>query len=259
MEARLGVGLIDRTGRGHALTATGAEIIETAEHVETEITGTRRRLSGRDSAISGKLRITCTDVMANHYLARKLAGFVALHTRIDVDIICTLQHLSLSRRAADVAVRVTNLAPETLVGRRLARVAVAVYAAAGAAAGGVEGRDWIGWQDETYNRMLIAAKLADARIRHRTDDMMAIATMARAGLGLVVLPCDVGDTDPGLGRVVAEPGDAQMMDLWVLSHPDLRRAARIRAVTQYIADCITADRDLFEGRRPFAYRDLQGG
>jgi len=250
MEVRLGSSLFEMGPRGHALTAAGSDILETAEHVEEEIAGIGRRVYGHDGRISGSLRITCTDVMANCYLTGKLADFVAEHPGIDLNIICTLQHLSLTRREADVAVRVTGRPPETLVGRRLARVAVGVYAAAGAEPGMVEGRDWIGWQDETYNRMLIAAKFPDARIRHRTDDMLAIAAMARAGLGLVVLPCYVGDPDPGLRRVVPEPAHEHNMDLWVLSHPDLRRAARVRAVTEFIGDCVSADRDLFEGRRP---------
>lgn len=254
MEARLGVGLIERTERGQGLTEAGAEILETAEHVEAEITGIGRRVYGRDRRISGPIRITCTGVMANCYLSGKLARFVTANPEIELNIICSLRHLSLSQREADVAVRVTGKPPENLAGRRLARVAVGVYAAALDGPGSVQNSDWIGWQDESYNRMLIAAKFAGARIRHRTDDMMAIAAMARAGMGLVVLPCYVGDPDPGLRRVVPEAGDAQMMDLWVLSHPDLRRAARIRAVTEFIGDSIAADRDLFEGRRPYERR-----
>lgn len=256
MEARLGVSLFERSERGHVLSAAGSDILETAEHVEEEITSIGRRIYGRDSGVSGSLRITCTDVMANRYLIGKLARFAADHPGIDLSISCSLQHLNLSRREADVAVRITNHPPETLVGRRLAKVAVGIYGAATSAAGEdagnpIEGRDWIGWQDETYNRMMIAALYPGARIRHRADDMLAIAAMARAGLGLVILPCYVADPDPGLRRVVPEPITEGLMDLWVLSHPDLRRAARVRAVTEFIAECVTADRALFEGRRPF--------
>ncbi len=129
---------------------------------------------------------------------------------------------------------------------------MAVYGPAGGGPVVVEEADWIGWEDETYNRMVIAARFPAARIRHRTDHMPTIAAMARAGLGLVVLPCYVGDTDPGLSRVAPEPADEHIMDLWVLTHPDLRAAARVRAVTEHIADCVIADRDLFEGRRPGA-------
>lgn len=254
MEARMGVSLIDRTERGHRLTAAGNDILATAEHVEEEIAGISRRVYGRDHQISGNLRITCTDVMANCYLTEKLAGFVTQNPGIDLNLICSLQHLSLTRREADVALRVTAKPPEALIGRRLAGVAVGVFAAASAdpisEQISLADADWIGWQEETYNRMVIAAKFPEARIRHKTDDMLVIAAMARAGLGLVVLPCYVGDTDPGLRRVVPEPADEHIMDLWVLTHPDLRRAARVRAVTEFIADCVTSDRDLFEGRRP---------
>ncbi len=249
MGARLGVGLFERHGRGHALSAAGSDILETAEHVEEEITGIGRRIYGHDGRLSGSLRITCTDVMANLYLAGRLARFVAGHPGIDLSLNCTFHHLSLSRREADVAVRVTSRPPETLVGRRLTGVATGVYAAAGDTRV-VEGRDWIGWQDESYNRMLITGHYPNARIRHRIDDMLAMAAMARAGLGLVILPCYVADPDPGLRRLVPEPITEGMMDLWVLSHPDLRRAARVRAVTEFIAECVCADRALFEGRRP---------
>lgn len=47
------------------------------------------------------------------------------------------------------------------------------------------------------------------------------------------------------------------MDLWVLSHPDLRRVAPVRTVTEFIVDCITADRDLFESRRPGSPQPLE--
>jgi DNA-binding transcriptional LysR family regulator len=255
MEGRLGARLFEMGPRGHALSAAGSDILETAEHVEEEITGIGRRVYGHDGRLSGSLRITCTDVMASHYLVDRLSRFAADHPGIELSLNCSLQHLSLTRREADVAVRITNRPPETLVGRRLARVAIGVYASPaymkdGDAGGPAEGRGWIGWQDEAYNRMIIAAHFPKAPIRHRADDMLAMVAMARAGLGLVILPCYVADPDPGLQRVVPEPVDKGVMDLWVLSHPDLRRAARVRAVTGFIAECVTADRALFEGRRP---------
>ncbi|MFQ5565293.1 MAG: LysR family transcriptional regulator [Paracoccaceae bacterium] len=252
MEARLGTSLFEKGPRGHALSAAGSDILETAEHVEEEITGIGRRVYGHDGRLSGSIRITCTDVMANHYLVDRLARFAAAHPEIELSLNCSLQHLSLTRREADVAVRVTSQPPETLVGRRLARVAIGVYAAPAylkEAGRPAEACDWIGWQDEAYNRMIIAAHFPGTAIRHRADDMLAIVAMARAGLGLVILPCYVGDPDPQLTRVVAEPVDEGIMDLWVLSHPDLRRAARVRAVTAFIAECVSADRALFEGRR----------
>ena len=255
MEGRLGVRLFDRTKAGYELSAPGAEIFETAQHVEDELNGIDRKVFGRDRRLTGSLRITCTEVMANLYLARHLSVFLREHPEIDLGVVCTFQHLSLSRREADIAIRATSRPPDTLVGRRLAKVALGVYAAAATKADSVDSSapaewTWIGWQDETYNRMLITSPFPDAEIRHRVDDMQTMRSMARHGLGVVVLPCYVGDLDPGLRRIVPEPMKENAPDLWVLSHPDVRRVARVRLFTDFIAEIIQSDTDLFEGRRP---------
>jgi DNA-binding transcriptional LysR family regulator len=122
-----------------------------------------------------------------------------------------------------------------------------------------ENLEWIGWQDETYNGMLTRAHYPSPCIRHRVDDMLAMCAMARNGMGVAMLPCYVGDTDAGLRRIVKAPILEGMMDLWVLSHPDVRKAARVRAFTAYIAESILSNRDLFEGGRPrVEYSALSG-
>lgn len=255
MEERFGVRLFDRTGNGYELSVPGADIFEAVQNVEEDINGIDRKISGRDRRLTGPLRITCTEVMANLYLTPHLMRFLDEHPEIDLSILCTFQHLSLSRREADVAIRMTYQPPDTLVGRRLADTALCVYATSDGGPwrdGDGENlpRDWIGWQDETYNRMLIAEPFPEARIRHRTDDMQTMRSMARAGMGAAVLPCYMADPDPGLRRVIEKPMTENAPDLWILSHPDVRRVARIRVFTEFIAQAILADRDLFEGRRP---------
>lgn len=252
MEDRLGVRLFDRTAQGYAPTAAGGEILETAMHLEDEFAGIERRLFGRDLRLTGSLRVTCTEVLANCYLARHLSRFLAEHPEIELNVICTFQQLSLGRREADVAIRMTNRPPDTLIGRRLATVAIGVYGATDTEADTSRSRDWnwIGWQDEAYNRMMIANSFPEAQIRHRVDDLLAMRSMVRAGIGVAVLPCYVADPDPLLRRMVSEPLTQGAPDLWVLSHPDVRRAARVRLFTEFIAEAILADRDMFEGRLP---------
>jgi len=43
-----------------------------------------------------------------------------------------------------------------------------------------------------------------------------------------------------------------MMGLWVLFHPTIQRAARVRTLGEFIAKTVLANRDPFEGRRPGA-------
>ncbi len=255
MEAQFGVTLFERTRAGYELSVPGAEIFDTVQNIEQELNSIDRRVFGQDWRLAGSLRVTCTEVMANLYLTPHLAAFLEEHPQIDLSVICTFQHLSLSRREADVAIRMTNQPPDTLTGRRLANAAMAIYSSADKFEhpGGKPGHaswDWIGWQDEAYNRMLITGPFPDAKIRHRVDDMQTMCAMVRAGLGVAILPCYMGDTDKGLHRATAELMIENAPDLWLLSHPDSKNVARVRAFMDFIAKRIIDDRDLFEGRRP---------
>lgn len=255
METHLGARLVDRGHDRQELTSAGYDLLETAQNVEAEIAQIDRQVVGRDSGLSGRLRVTCTDNFANRYLAPHFARFVAEHPDIDLDVITRYQHLSLARREADVAIRTTLNPPPTLVGRRPLRFAQAVYAAPAVVDALADepdpaALDWIGWHSEAYNRLMITDHYPTAHIRHRTDSLLDMISLARAGLGVIVLGCFSGDPDPGLRRVYAQPITENKMDLWVLTHPDVRRAARVRAFTSFIAEQILADRDLFEGRRP---------
>jgi DNA-binding transcriptional LysR family regulator len=75
-------------------------------------------------------------------------------------------------------------------------------------------------------------------------------SMARHGLGVAVLPCYTADPDPGLRRVLPKLLSKGMPHLWILRHPDVRDVSRVSLFAEFIADVITADLDLFEGRRP---------
>lgn len=255
MERRLGARLFERGGDGRALTAAGDEVLETAENVEDEVLRIDRRVAGRDTRLKGHLRVTCMDIWANR-LAPHFARFAAEHPEIDLTVATSYQHLSLARREADVAIRTTDKPPDTLVGRRLFTLAIAVYGAA-ETVDAMEGKpdpsqlDWIGWESEAYNRLMITNHYPTAHLRHRVDSLVVMRALVRAGLGVTVLGCWTGDSDPRLRRVYARPITDSGLHLWVLSHPDIRRAARVRAFTRFISEAILADRDLFEGRRPW--------
>ena len=75
-------------------------------------------------------------------------------------------------------------------------------------------------------------------------------SMARCGLGVAILPTYMADPDPCLQRAIDEPISEIAPDIWVLTHPDVRRMARVRIFADFVSKAIIADRDLFEGRRP---------
>lgn len=259
MEADLDTRLIERRADGPLLSAAGTELLATATNIEAEVARADRWLAGRNSLLTGRLRITCSDNFLEAFLAPRVAAFADAHPEIDLDIVTSYQHLSLSRREADIAIRTTRAPQETLVGRRLFRFALAVYGARAVYCararypGGGPSPDsaslsWIGWESELYNRIMIHDHFPGATVRHRTDSLVAQRALARAGLGVAVIGCFAGDPDPDLVRIYPGPITENAMDLWLLTHPDIRRTARVRAFMRFAADAFLAERDLFEGR-----------
>jgi DNA-binding transcriptional LysR family regulator len=70
--------------------------------------------------------------------------------------------------------------------------------------------------------------------------------MIAAGAGAGVLPCFVGDIRADLTRV-GEPIRELDVDLWVLTHPDMRHAARVRAFTNHVGGQLVKLRKRLEG------------
>ena len=160
---------------------------------------------------------------------------------------------SLSKRDADVAIRPAMDPPETLVGRRIARVAFAVYGSrrylAEQRAPDLAGHRWVGPDDSLAGTTVarwMRAELPDGAVALRVDSLLGLRQAAQAGLGLAALPCYLGDTSPDLVRV-RDPIAAMETALWILTHEDLRRAARIRAFTEFAAGAFGRIRPLLEG------------
>lgn len=253
LEFRLKARLFDRTQQGYELTSVGMDLLETVQQVAAQLDDVDRRIYGKDQDLSGDLRVTCTEIFLNGYLSPHLWRFLGQHPGIDCGVICTDSVLSLGRRDADIAVRFTRRPSDALAGRRLASVAFGVYAARDKVGSQLtlSNRDrweWIGVPDDTYNRILFGSYVPAGRMKHRVDSMAAMQSMARTGLGVAVLPCYIADRDEGLRRLESMPLSSNRLDLWILHHPDIRRVHRVRLFAEFIAEVVSADVDLFEGR-----------
>jgi DNA-binding transcriptional LysR family regulator len=251
-----GLRLFERLPSGYALTAGGEEMLATARRMAETVAELERRLSGQDLRLEGTLRVATTDTLMASLLPGVLARFHAAHPGIVVEVAVSNLFANLTRRDADVAIRPAASPPETLVGRRVADVAFALYAAPGLAVPGDEdlGAAWIGLDDSLAGSTIAAwmrNALPEARIVLRCDTLVGAAAAAAAGLGVAALPCYLGDGWPGLRRI-AGPVPEMTTALWVLTHEDLRRTARVSAFTEFAAEAFAARRALFEGREPAA-------
>ncbi len=256
IEGRLGVKLFDRGRGGYAPTLAGEAAAAAARRVESEVLDIERRVVGQDLRPSGTVRVTTTDTLLAGLLSTVFGDFRRAHPDIDLEVAVSNQLFSLSRREADVAVRPASSPPETLVGRRIGTIAQAVYAPRelvgdrlAETADDIPGADWIGPDEGMAYRGLerwMAARGLDTRCRCRVDSLFGIFALARQGAGLAALPCYLAEGDARLVRL-GGPIPELATDLWLLTHPDLRRTVRVRAFLDFVAEAAKAHGSALDG------------
>ncbi|HEY9569346.1 MAG TPA: LysR family transcriptional regulator [Thalassobaculum sp.] len=254
IEGALAADLFTRRAEGLVPSQAGEDLLAAAQRVEGELLAVHRRVGGRDDGPRGVVRLSIPPAMLRSFLARELVAFAQAHPGIEIDVDASHGYSDLARREADVAVRMSDDVEGDLVARRVIRYRKAVYASSlhiGAATDGVLDpavHNWIGWGDGLpYPSWTRDTPFPDLPVRHRLFSNILQLEAARDGLGLSLLPCFLGDPEPGVMRV---PGTATLdgKSIWLLYHPDLRRSARVRALIDFLAPAIRRHRDLIEGR-----------
>lgn len=253
IESLLGTALFERHRTGYALTPAGEEIVALASRLDADITAVTRKLAGRELQPAGELRLTTNDSLLVYLLTPLFGRFRQQCPDVRLDVVLSNLPLNLSKRDADVAIRATDTPPENLVGRRIARIAWALYARAAEAPyidpANLFTRDWITMGDSfaTIKAVrFVHEHVAPERIAYKLNTVLGLAEAVEAGLGVGYLPCFIGDARPGLTRL-QPPQPDYGTDLWVLTHPDLRQSARVRVLLDFLAAEIGAQRALLEG------------
>jgi len=252
LEQRTGVRLFDRLPSGFVLTEAGDELLALATEVEDRVALLDRRLQGRDVQLRGPVRLSLPD-FAVQPTAPHLARFAAQYPQIELDVIVDNGYVNLTRREADLAMRLGTKAPEELHGRRVASVWTAPYGSKSYLAGrprplDLAALDWVRW-DEVWRQLpperWIDAHIPAERVRARVNTSLVHTELVAAGLGVGLKVCWSADADPRLQR--AAPPQDFGLGLWLLTHEDLKRTARVRALLRFLGDALAAERGRFEG------------
>ena len=92
-------------------------------------------------------------------------------------------------------------------------------------------------------------KNANLPVRHIIPDINLQVEAVRAGMGMMFGPCIMYRDDPDIVRV---PGEEihHYLDLWVLSHRDLRLSARMRILREILAEELAAMKPRFDSCHP---------
>ncbi|TMH11981.1 MAG: LysR family transcriptional regulator [Betaproteobacteria bacterium] len=249
LEARLNTRLFERQRGGYVPTEAGDLLAQEARAIAPRIDDIERRLLGRDLRLTGTLRLTTAFVTMVYLLPQALADFANTHPGIEVEVAESTALLDLSRRQADVALRLSRQVPEHWVGRTLGTAQYKVYVKRGASglpqrkqplAALLAKAPWIAFEREgAANRFgrWMQQHIPIEQVRLRVDMFNSMVMMLRTGLAVGVLPTFVAASEPDLMPISGAIDDLAT-PLWILTHPDLRRTARVQAFMKLVGDAV---------------------
>lgn len=239
LETELGIRLFDRLPRGYALTPAGEQMAGLAERLEEDVFAIERFARGQPDEPAGSVRLSAPPVFASAFLAPRLGPLRLRFPKVVLELIGESRPAFLNRREADLAIRLERPQDPGLVARRLGGLSYALYATAAYLNGRAESQ----WEFVAYDGSLdhvpqqrwLLAEAAGRPIVLRANDLASLHAAVCAGLGVSALPCFLADPQPELVRLPSS-GDGVTRDLWLLVHPDLRRAAPVRVVMDFLIE-----------------------
>ncbi len=241
LESSLGARLFDRTPGGYLPTQAGESLLTHAERMEDEALSAERALLGREGRIAGVVRVTAAQAFGNDFVVPMLARLHAEQPEILVELVADNANLSLTKREADLALRLGKPRQPLLVVRRLGEVLTGLYGSRaylsrrGRPRGAeLTGHDFVDYDDTYLQKETMTwyrQCTRGGRCTFRVNGSHGILAAVKAGLGVGPLPCWLGDQTEGLERVL--PTISRGDELWLVMHRDLRHVARVRAVVEF--------------------------
>jgi len=242
LEKELGHTLFERGRDGYLATDFATGIFGFVDSVSENIAAIDRLAFAKEGGLAGTVRLSLLEDLYHCLLAEPIVQFMTRHPLINLVIDTTSRLSDLGRREADVIVRITNHPPEQAFGRKVANSPLAGYAAQSY----LDDRPAIDrWIALDYEPTL--APLLHARPAFRSTSLSIVADALRRGQGIGLLPCFVGEMTEGLVRIPDIPLKPDM-EIWVLTHEDVRDNPRVRALMDHLYQVFSKKRGMIEGQ-----------
>ena len=241
LEEHIGGKLFNRTPDGYKPTALADQLLPTAIAVEQTLVEAERQVSGKDSELSGRVKLSLPAVPVTH-ISESVAEFALKYPRIELDISISDEPVDLARREADIAVRglpKDKRPPKDIVGIKIGRISLGYYVHKELLSEAARGQRQLTWIRASHTVLnlgdLPAPETLGLESRHLIDGLTPRMVAVTHKLGVAALPCFLARQHPDLILLPGVPS-AHWGHTWLLHHKDLRQSARIRALFQHLAE-----------------------
>ena len=234
IESRLQAKLFARSSDGIMPTSAGRSALRVAESLERQARALEADITGADQRVSGTVRLTAVPMVLNRLVVPSLPGLLADCPDLRVELVADNRNLSLGRRHADIAIRLSRPTREAgVVIRKLGVLDYAVYARDGYP----EPQPWINYEEDMQHLpqaqwLLRQSARSGMAAQLRVNDAESLLEAMKTGAGKSLLPVQVGDSEDSMVRLSPEP--VLSREIWMLVHPDLRSLGHVRRVMDWL-------------------------
>jgi DNA-binding transcriptional LysR family regulator len=250
LEKGLKVRLFVRTQHGLVPTQSALDMAPSAEAMEAAAEALVRAASGKADELRGAVRLTASEMVGAEVLPTILAAFHEQHPQIAIELVLSNRNQDLSRRDADIAVRMIRPTQKALIARRVGTVRIGLYAhrrylarhGTPQTVADLAGHDVIGFdRDASAFRSLGSKALPVTRdiFALRTDHDQAQLNALRAGFGIGGCQAGIAVRERDLIPVLArEIGFG--LEMWLVMHEALRANRRVRLLYEHLGRALGA-------------------
>lgn len=253
LEASLGITLLHRSSRSVTVSTAGAGLLEEARAMVAAATAATEAAHGDRFDLAGPIRLAAPMSFGIKVLGAPLAAFMAEHPAVEIELTLSDARHDLIAEGFDLALRVASLDDSSLLARTIAPIPTSVIASpayldrhgtprhplelAGHRLAGYGHREKA--QPLRFHREGEEATIVPAGPLF-TNNGDVIVPMLVAGGGIAVLPHFIIDAELRAGRLVPILTDWSLPQayLHLLSPPSRLRPARVRALSDYLADTL---------------------
>lgn len=244
LEQVLNTRLFHRHARGYTVTAAGQRLLKVAESTEEAIERMAGEIAGIDEQLTGTVVVTTVDTLVPH-LTPVFAEFQQLHPEIKIELNVDPRIFRLEYGEAHISIRpgAEPKDPDYVV-QHLRRLSATLYASEAyirqfgrlRSLTETEGHRFI---SATKPRMQIPflawveTEIPAEQIYYRCSDFVSMCQGAHAGLGIAAVNTWLASLYPSLVPLLAAPPE-WASDLWLVTHRDMHRTAKVQALTQLI-------------------------
>lgn len=252
LEEELGIRLFERRSDGFLITTAGQRILNSMQEVEDKINAAELVLAGKDEKPEGLVKLAMPGAFANQWLIPRLGPFIEKYSGVNLEFVTGPSLVNLTRREADLALRLVEPKQAELMVRRIGSMNLLIYGHKKLFEKSVYPRkiedlerfSFIGLTPESTSKPelnLLKEIEGSIKVKVRSAAWSSVYAAIENGLGIGILPTFMGKNNSDLIPVLKHL--TASIPLWMVYHPDLKHAARIRMTIDFILELLKNDFD----------------